>query len=218
MTLLSTSDSLTASAPSGKLSWFQTGSGAARAYSVVSLGRSYIPTESTQELKFCSFGLLHRIPPIPSDRQPGAIPPELLDSAEFEEQTLYVPADAMSDQLDLEFHSDVHDQQQHFLPPPHTHDYSYTYSNRGTPLARQSPSSTIPEEYEGTERHSQSSRSSQDLHHTNDRNNHHHHRVHDRGRDHGRHNHRVGTLPTSRRSATPRSVTPDIHSNGDSRS
>ena len=159
------------------------------------------------------FGLLHRIPPVPNDRQPGALPPELRESTEFEEQTLYVPADGMLDQLDLEFHSDVHDQQPQFFPPPHTHDYSYTFSNRGAALVRQSHSSTIPEESEETESHPQSSRSSQDLRHSNETNNYRYHRAHDHDRDHGR---RVGPLPTARRSATPRSVTPDIHSNGDS--
>ncbi|KAH9925416.1 GRASP55/65 PDZ-like domain-containing protein [Epithele typhae] len=42
------------------------------------------------------FGLLHRIPPLPADREPGAIPPELvLDGAsdEYEDQQLFVPAD-----------------------------------------------------------------------------------------------------------------------------
>ena len=164
------------------------------------------------------FGLLHRIPPIPNDRQPGALPPELSEPTELEEQTLYVPADAMSDQLDLEFHSDAHDQQSHSFLPPYSHDYSYTFSNRGAALARQSHSSTIPEEYEGTESHPQSPHSSQDLRHVSNSNNLHYHRGHDHDRDHGRHNHRVGTLPSTRRSATPRSVTPDIHPNGDSKS
>ena len=41
------------------------------------------------------FGLLHRIPPIPENREPGSIPPELLESSdEYEEQQLFVPADA----------------------------------------------------------------------------------------------------------------------------
>ncbi|KAI0769839.1 GRASP55/65 PDZ-like domain-containing protein [Fomes fomentarius] len=43
------------------------------------------------------FGLLHRIPPLPADREPGAIPPELAQEAEeeeeYEEQQLFVPAD-----------------------------------------------------------------------------------------------------------------------------
>jgi len=40
------------------------------------------------------FGLLHRIPPLPEDRRPGSIPPELLDPPdEYEEQQLFVPAD-----------------------------------------------------------------------------------------------------------------------------
>lgn len=40
-----------------------------------------------------SFGLLHRIPPIPEDREPGAIPVELTEQPEYEEQHLFVPAD-----------------------------------------------------------------------------------------------------------------------------
>jgi len=40
------------------------------------------------------FGLLHRIPPIPENREPGSMPAELLDgSDDYEEQQLFVPAD-----------------------------------------------------------------------------------------------------------------------------
>ena len=40
------------------------------------------------------FGLLHRIPAQPADRQPGSMPPELSEpSDEYEEQELFVPAD-----------------------------------------------------------------------------------------------------------------------------
>ncbi|KAI0357372.1 hypothetical protein OH77DRAFT_1450739 [Trametes cingulata] len=40
------------------------------------------------------FGLLHRIPPLPADREPGAMPPELAqDEQDYEEQQLFVPAD-----------------------------------------------------------------------------------------------------------------------------
>ncbi|KAL0960932.1 hypothetical protein HGRIS_005937 [Hohenbuehelia grisea] len=41
------------------------------------------------------FGLLHRIPPQPSDRIPGSTPPELQEESldEYEEQALFVPAD-----------------------------------------------------------------------------------------------------------------------------
>lgn len=39
------------------------------------------------------FGLLHRIPPIPENREPGALPPELAEQEEYEEQQLFVPAD-----------------------------------------------------------------------------------------------------------------------------
>ncbi|KAI0304349.1 GRASP55/65 PDZ-like domain-containing protein [Multifurca ochricompacta] len=165
------------------------------------------------------FGLLHRIPPIPNDRQPGSLPPELRDSAEFEEQTLYVPADAAPDQLNLEFHSDSQNQHQHFFSPPPSHDFSYSYSNRGAALARQPHSPTIMEEVEQTEGHPHSSRSSQDLHHTNDSNYYHHHQGHEHDHEHGHHNHRVGALPISHRSTTlGPSLNSDIQPNGDSRS
>ncbi|CDO70850.1 hypothetical protein BN946_scf184801.g43 [Trametes cinnabarina] len=40
------------------------------------------------------FGLLHRIPPLPADREPGAVPLELTqESEDYEEQQLFVPAD-----------------------------------------------------------------------------------------------------------------------------
>ncbi|KAI0084786.1 GRASP55/65 PDZ-like domain-containing protein [Irpex rosettiformis] len=39
------------------------------------------------------FGLLHRVPPIPESREPGALPAELVEQEEFEEQELFVPAD-----------------------------------------------------------------------------------------------------------------------------
>ena len=163
-----------------------------------------------------SFGLLHRIPPIPDDRRPGTLPQELRESAEFEEETLYVPADATSDPLNFEFSSDDHDQPQPLYSPPLPHDYSHTYFNRGAALARQSQSSTIPEESEGTESHPQSSRSSQDIQHISDSNHNNHHRGNGRERGHGHHNHRIGSPPTSRRGSTrSSSAAPDLHSNGD---
>ncbi|KAH9080460.1 GRASP55/65 PDZ-like domain-containing protein [Lactarius deliciosus] len=150
------------------------------------------------------FGLLHRIPPIPDDRQPGTLPSELQDSAGFEEQTLYVPADATEDQLDLEFNTDAHDQQhQPVFSPPHPHDYSHSYSNRSATLDRQLPSSTIPEEYEETESNLYSSRSSQD----SDHNRH----YHDHGHDHSHHNRRIRAVPASTLSS---SLAPDANSNG----
>jgi hypothetical protein len=161
-----------------------------------------------------SFGLLHRIPPIPDDRQPGSLPQELHDSTEFEEETLYVPADVISDPLDFEFSSDVHDQPQSLYSPPLSYDYSHTYSNRGVALTRQSQSSTIPEEYEGTDSHPHSSRSSQDVH-ISDSNHYHSHHGNDHDRDHGHHNYRLGSPP--RGPTRSPSLTPDVHSNGDSR-
>lgn len=42
----------------------------------------------------CRFGLLHRIPPLPENREPGSLPAELSEEAEgYEEQELFVPAD-----------------------------------------------------------------------------------------------------------------------------
>ena len=191
-----------------------------RGYLVVFLGKYHSLWASLKRIyASISFGLLHRIPPIPADRQPGALPLELRDSTEFEEQTLYVPADATSEPLDLEFPSADYEQPQPFFSPPLSHDYSYTYSNRGAAFARQSQSSTIPEEYEGTDSHPHSSRSSQDLQHMNDSNHHHHRHGYDHDGDHSHHNHHIRTLPTLHRSPTPRSsVTPDVHTNGDSRS
>jgi len=165
------------------------------------------------------FGLLHRIPPIPEDREPGALPPELRDSGEFEEQTLYVPADVMLDHPEFDSSSDPHDRPPPFFSPPLSHDYSYTYSNRGAALAHHSQSPTIPEEYEGTESLPQSSRSSQDLRHTDDSNHYHDRQGHDHHHDNGHHDHRVRTLPTSHRiPARSSSLASDVHSNGDSRS
>ena len=47
------------------------------------------------------FGLLHRIPPIPEDREPGAVPVELTQPAEeYEEHQLFVPADVAPDGLE----------------------------------------------------------------------------------------------------------------------
>lgn len=166
-----------------------------------------------------SFGLLHRIPPIPDDRRPGALPQELRESAEFEEETLYVPADVTSEPFNFELTSDVHDQPEQLYSPPLSHDYSHTYSNRGAALARQSQASTIPEEYEGTESHPPSSRSSQDIQHTSDSNDYYrrHGNDHVRGHGHHHHSHRIGPLPTSRGPTHSSSFTPDVHSNGDSR-
>lgn len=47
---------------------------------------------------FDSFGLLHRIPSLPTDREPGSTPPELLEEYEgYEDQQLFVPADYRGD-------------------------------------------------------------------------------------------------------------------------
>ncbi|KAJ8519002.1 hypothetical protein ONZ45_g3997 [Pleurotus djamor] len=58
------------------------------------------------------FGLLHRIPPQPTDRAPGTIPAELQESTDdYEEQALFVPAD-----------SDIHPPNGAFKPPMPIHN------------------------------------------------------------------------------------------------
>jgi len=169
-------------------------------------------------VSFYSFGLLHRIPPISDDRRPGSLPQELRGSAEFEEETLYIPADVTSDPLNFEFSSDGHDQPQPLYSPPLSYDYSHTYSNRGVALIRQSQLSTIPAEHEEIDSHPHSSRSSQDIH-ISDSNHYRRHHGNDHDRNHGHHNHRIGPLASSYRGPTRSpSLTPDIQSNGDSRS
>jgi len=68
------------------------------------------------------FGLLHRIPPQPADREPGSIPPELLEDEEeeeYQEQTLFVPAD-----FGAQGGHDGHHSHSHFSGPSgaHSHD------------------------------------------------------------------------------------------------
>lgn len=75
--------------------WFPTASGEGKvcwdAYSGVSRSNSYLHYADTI---ISSFGLLHRIPPPPGDRELGTVPPELFENPEeFEEQQLFVPAD-----------------------------------------------------------------------------------------------------------------------------
>lgn len=52
-------------------------------------------------LPFVSFGLLHRIPPQPEDREPGTLPAELQtedDGDEYGTQELFVPADVETEE------------------------------------------------------------------------------------------------------------------------
>jgi hypothetical protein len=59
------------------------------------------------------FGLLHRIPAQPADRQPGSIPPELNEPLdEYEEHELFVPADV--DHRELKTPQTA--QQEYFIP------------------------------------------------------------------------------------------------------
>lgn len=78
-----------------RLSLFRTGIGEERAYWVVSLGLFPNCWHVSHAHTIHSFGLLHRIPPQPTDRLPGSTPPELRDAAdEYEQQALFVPADS----------------------------------------------------------------------------------------------------------------------------
>ncbi|VDB84638.1 unnamed protein product [Peniophora sp. CBMAI 1063] len=117
------------------------------------------------------FGLLHRIPPVSGDRQPGSLPPELVEPTEYEEQELFVPADASSDRLefDLPAHRQQSDAHSHDYVPPAA-DYTYSYSNRGAAYSV----SSIPEEQDDHEANGHA-------HHDHD----HSHFGHDHGHDHG---------------------------------
>ncbi|TFY72839.1 hypothetical protein EVG20_g170 [Dentipellis fragilis] len=79
------------------------------------------------------FGLLHRIPPITEDRQPGSLPEELHEGAnDFEEQTLFVPADA-TDSHAQEIYA-AHESGEPFMSgitSPQLQDYGYRFSTRG---------------------------------------------------------------------------------------
>ncbi|TFY82615.1 hypothetical protein EWM64_g1403 [Hericium alpestre] len=78
------------------------------------------------------FGLLHRIPAVTEERQPGALPQELHDSNTFEEQTLFVPADAADNHMHESY--SAHESGEPFmsgLTSPKLHDYGYRFSTRG---------------------------------------------------------------------------------------
>lgn len=101
------------------------------------------------------FGLLHRIPAVPRDREPGALPPELVEhSNEYEEQQLFVPADSSSERFDFEVVSayDQHELRSADYAPPADSDYSYTYNNRGASYQSRTHREFIipedPEDYE----------------------------------------------------------------------
>lgn len=77
------------------MSWFLIVSGEGKGYLDVSSGVLFKPIclPYTDTALF-SFGLLHRIPPPPGDRELGIVPPELFENPEeFEDQQLFVPAD-----------------------------------------------------------------------------------------------------------------------------
>ncbi|KAI0057838.1 hypothetical protein BV25DRAFT_1345422 [Artomyces pyxidatus] len=139
-----------------------------------------------------SFGLLHRIPPVQENREPGSLPPELHDASnEFEEQELFVPADTSGS--DFELHDDEHHhhhhQQHHDYPveygsPDASQDYSYSYSNRGAAYQQGHPAAatSIPEEREEYDDDSRSHSPASSHSHS------HSHSSHDHDHDHG-HNH-----------------------------
>lgn len=140
-----------------KLFWYLTVNGEERASWAVFLGSSLIHITEPWASHFQTFrfGLLHRIPALPADRQPGAIPLELHDDVnEYEEQDLFVPADATGH--DLHGTSRLnHDHDSFAIDYSGSRfgqDYSYTFSNRGVATQpsqnRHLASSTIQEEQE----------------------------------------------------------------------
>jgi hypothetical protein len=57
---------------------------------------------------YISFGLLHRIPPQPDDRTPGAMPIELQDEYEENGSDLFIPADDRRSREHTSHSSDRH--------------------------------------------------------------------------------------------------------------
>ena len=112
---------------------FQIVIGVARGYWDVSLGNYDPCLPGFQHLTtfIISFGLLHRIPQPPEDREPGTVPPELSEGAEdFEEQQLFVPAEVPQPVPVLEDdHYQEWDQSFHSVHPEHSH-----YDEHSDPL------------------------------------------------------------------------------------
>ncbi|EPQ51071.1 hypothetical protein GLOTRDRAFT_141212 [Gloeophyllum trabeum ATCC 11539] len=88
------------------------------------------------------FGLLHRIPPQPSDREPGSTPPELREPGvgEYEEQTLFVPAQVpvphpgTPEEHHFAFphahvHPSPHDGHHHHREHGHQHDHDHEHDH-----------------------------------------------------------------------------------------
>ncbi|TFK52199.1 hypothetical protein OE88DRAFT_1657310 [Heliocybe sulcata] len=109
------------------------------------------------------FGLLHRIPAQPADREPGSIPPELReDDEDFEEQTLFVPAEVPVPQPGTpdEHHftfpqnpghdwEDVHDGEghdhhAHDHDHDHGHDHDHAHHSHSPPYEHAHPESVSP--------------------------------------------------------------------------
>jgi len=90
------------------------------------------------------FGLLHRIPPQPEDRIPGTVPDELQEQDGYENQDLFIPADATEadpaqlaewrrqEQEQRNHHS--HDHHAHHHHSPHHHQHSDHSSPEISPL------------------------------------------------------------------------------------
>ncbi|KAI0923282.1 hypothetical protein AcV5_007412 [Taiwanofungus camphoratus] len=72
------------------------------------------------------FGLLHRIPPLPADREPGSIPLELTqESDEFEEQQLFVPADLPGEPEIVEESEDTHWEHHQWMQDAYARRYDH---------------------------------------------------------------------------------------------
>ncbi|KAI0712601.1 GRASP55/65 PDZ-like domain-containing protein [Earliella scabrosa] len=146
------------------------------------------------------FGLLHRIPPLPADREPGAIPPELAQEVDedFEEQQLFVPADLPgAAETPEEFEERVQWEQEEWERVQsygqnyvHDHDPAYQTSSAyprraGVQHQHQHPDPTV----HGYDAGSTSSESLQEVEtphvHSHQHDHHHHHgHGHDHAHDH----------------------------------
>ncbi|KAI0771135.1 GRASP55/65 PDZ-like domain-containing protein [Trametes elegans] len=97
------------------------------------------------------FGLLHRIPPLPADREPGAIPPELAQDVEeeYEEQQLIVPADFAGTETPEETEERLRWEQEEWereqsYRGQHVHEHNPVHQTPSAYYGRQGPESEHP--------------------------------------------------------------------------
>lgn len=131
-------------ATSEKSCWCLTDTGAVKGYSAVYLGASfrYLITAFAPTCVPDRFGLLHRIPPLPENREPGALPLELSEpSEEYDEQQVFVPAD-VADGMETPEHAQerMRWEQEEYERAQYATSYAQHAHNQSSPSAAYDPS------------------------------------------------------------------------------